>query len=72
MTEKSWKIDRKTHENLTEKITKKSHEKLTEKSWKMTKKYYEKLTKKLTKKSDGKTKNVARFARVKKLKSEQF
>ena len=31
-----------------------------------------KIDEKINKKSDGKTKNVARFARVKELKSEQF
>ena len=70
--EKSWNMTKKNHENLTEKITKKNHEKLTEKSWKIDEKILWKIYEKINKKSDGKTKNVARFARVKKLKSEQF
>ena len=54
--------------NLTEKKSWKIDGKIMKK-WR---KILWKIDEKINKKSDGKTKNVARFARVKELKSEQF
>ena len=53
-------------------MTEKLRKKIDGKIMKNDEKILWKIDEKINKKSDGKTKNVARFARVKKLKSEQF